>query len=277
MSSEALKQFANELKASREKQGISILEIHNKTRIDQKFLTAIEEGNFEVLPEVYIRAFIKEFGSAIGLDPNVVIKNYDLAKSGEIKDLKAVEEEEKEEKKEVKKEFDSETKTSNAKDESGFQLSKSGLIGISVAGLVIIGLAVYFGLIQKSDPVFITEKPFEEAIEENQNRFEVKEEEPIAVVADSLVLEIAAKDTSWVRVLIDNTKNEEFILYPNRKKELKGITSFNILLGNAGGVDLFLNGTNLNYQGRTGRVRNVLVDKDGLNQITPQPIKSDEE
>ena len=277
MSSEALKKFANELKATREKQGISILDIHNKTRIDQKFLAAIEEGNFEILPEVYIRAFIKEFGSSIGLDPNIVIKNYDLAKSGEIKDLKEIEEDGKEEQKEVKKEFDSETKAVNPKNDSGFQLSRNGVIGISIILLIIIGLGVYFGFIRKSDPVFITEKPIEEAIEETRERFEEKDNVPILSNADSLNLAISASDTSWVRVLIDNSRNEEFILFPNRRKELKGLDSFNILLGNAGGVELFLNGNNLNYQGRVGSVRNVVVDKNGLRQLSPQAIRSDEE
>ncbi|MGD8777956.1 MAG: helix-turn-helix domain-containing protein [Ignavibacteria bacterium] len=281
MSSETLKKFANELKAAREKEGLTLLEVHDKTRIDRKILTAIEEGNFEILPEVYIRAFIKEYGASVGLDPKMVIKNYDLAKSGEIKDLNAIEEDSdvKEEQKEVKKEFDSETYTATTKSDPGFQLSKNAVIGISTVGLVVIVLIVYFVFIQKSEPVFITENPIEEAIEENQNqsRFETKNKEPVAVTGvDSLNLTVSAKDTSWVRVLIDNSKSEEFILYPGRRKELKGTDSFNILLGNAGGVELFLNGNNLNYQGRVGRVRNVVVDKNGLRQLTPQPIKSDE-
>ncbi len=277
MSSEALKKFANELKAAREKQSISLTEIHSKTRIDLKILTAIEEGNFAILPEVYIRAFIKEFASSIGLEPNTVMKNYYLAKSGEIKELNEIQEGDKEKQKEVKKEFDSEDGIASHKSDSGSKLSKKGIISISVAVFVIIALAVYFIFIEKDEPVFITEKSIEEAIEENKDRFEVKNDEPELVTVDSLSLLISAKDTTWVRVLIDNSKNEEFILYPNRRKELKGLDGFNILLGNAGGVDLFLNGNNLNYQGRIGRVRNVVVDKNGLKQITPQPIKSNEE
>ena len=62
MSLEELKKFSNELKEHREKTGITLQQISQKTKIDIKFLKSIEESNFDILPEIYIKAFIKEYG-----------------------------------------------------------------------------------------------------------------------------------------------------------------------------------------------------------------------
>ena len=46
MSSESLKKFSEELKTHREKNDVSLQQIHGRTRIDIKFLKAMEEGKF---------------------------------------------------------------------------------------------------------------------------------------------------------------------------------------------------------------------------------------
>lgn len=82
MSTDALKKFAEGLKTQREAKGLSLQQIHSKTKIDIKFLSAIENANFEILPEIYIRAFIKEYAGSVDLDPKEIIKNFDSAKMG---------------------------------------------------------------------------------------------------------------------------------------------------------------------------------------------------
>ena len=82
MSSEYLKQLSEELKEAREKSKLTIEQIFTKTRIDKKYLNAIENGNFSIMPEVYIRAFIKEYAKAVGLVPSDILSKYELAKEG---------------------------------------------------------------------------------------------------------------------------------------------------------------------------------------------------
>ncbi|NOZ04158.1 MAG: helix-turn-helix domain-containing protein, partial [FCB group bacterium] len=50
--------FYTELKNLRERQNIELAEIQNRTKINQKFLAAIENGQFDVLPLPYIRLFL---------------------------------------------------------------------------------------------------------------------------------------------------------------------------------------------------------------------------
>ncbi len=82
MSNEYLEKLAKELKETRKKKKLSIDHIFTKTRIDRKYLSAIEDGDFSIMPEVYIRAFIKEYSKTIGLDSDDVLSKFDKAKAG---------------------------------------------------------------------------------------------------------------------------------------------------------------------------------------------------
>ena len=79
---ESIKKLTDEFKSHREKREISLQHIHNKTRIDIKYLRAIEEGNFDIMPQVYLRAFIKEYAKSIDLDPDETLNKYELAIAG---------------------------------------------------------------------------------------------------------------------------------------------------------------------------------------------------
>ena len=76
--------FADELKSARLKKGISLEQMAAKTRIDIKFLEAIDNGNFGFLPELYVKAFIKQYANVVELDEDEVIKRYEDAKAGRL-------------------------------------------------------------------------------------------------------------------------------------------------------------------------------------------------
>lgn len=65
------------LKNIREMKGITIDEIAQKTRIRASYLKALEEENFKEMPaEVFLRGFLKAYAKYLGLDPEVVSRNY---------------------------------------------------------------------------------------------------------------------------------------------------------------------------------------------------------
>ena len=66
--------FYEELKSLREKQGIDLEEIHNRTKINLESLKAIELGQFDILPTPYVRLFIKAYAIEIGGDTNETLK-----------------------------------------------------------------------------------------------------------------------------------------------------------------------------------------------------------
>src|SRR5690625_1359356 len=65
------------LKEAREEQGISLDTLQEQTKIQKRYLLAIEEENFNILPgKFYARAFIKEYATAVGLNPDELLEEY---------------------------------------------------------------------------------------------------------------------------------------------------------------------------------------------------------
>lgn len=63
------------LKEAREAKNISLDRLQETTKIQKRYLEAIEQGNFHILPGTfYARAFIKEYATAVGLDPNELLE-----------------------------------------------------------------------------------------------------------------------------------------------------------------------------------------------------------
>ena len=62
------------LRGERERKGIGIDEVEAETRIRAKFLLALEEERFDVLPgPAYVRAFVRDYAEQLGLDPQEMV------------------------------------------------------------------------------------------------------------------------------------------------------------------------------------------------------------
>jgi cytoskeletal protein RodZ len=65
------------LQRAREEKGITLDDIQRITKIQRRYLEAIERGHFHVLPgHFYARAFIKSYAEAVGLDPNHILSHF---------------------------------------------------------------------------------------------------------------------------------------------------------------------------------------------------------
>ncbi len=65
------------LKKARTQKGITLDELQELTKIRKRYLEAIEEGNYKILPgNFYVRAFIKSYSEAVGLEPDEVLRLY---------------------------------------------------------------------------------------------------------------------------------------------------------------------------------------------------------
>ena len=72
-----MENFGEELRKEREARNISLEEISKATKIHIKFLKAIEENNFDILPgEFFIRNFLKAYANYIGLDEKEILNRY---------------------------------------------------------------------------------------------------------------------------------------------------------------------------------------------------------
>jgi len=62
------------LKKGRSKKKISLQQLSEKTKIRQKYLIALEKGQWEKLPGLaYTKGFLKTYAQAVGLNPQQVL------------------------------------------------------------------------------------------------------------------------------------------------------------------------------------------------------------
>jgi cytoskeletal protein RodZ len=72
-----LTELGNRLKEARETKGLSLDDLQEITKIQKRYLVGIEEGNYEMMPgKFYVRAFIKQYCEAVGLDSEEIFEQY---------------------------------------------------------------------------------------------------------------------------------------------------------------------------------------------------------
>jgi cytoskeletal protein RodZ len=72
-----MKPLHKELQDIRIEKGISLEDISRETKIRVPFLEKIEEGDFTVVPEPFMRAFLREYAETLGLSPDRVISRFE--------------------------------------------------------------------------------------------------------------------------------------------------------------------------------------------------------
>ncbi|WP_331281063.1 helix-turn-helix domain-containing protein [Bacillus sp. EB01] len=73
-----LTELGNRLKEARQAKGLSLDDLQAATKIQKRYLAGIEEGNYSSMPgDFYVRAFIKQYAEAVGLDPDEVFDTYE--------------------------------------------------------------------------------------------------------------------------------------------------------------------------------------------------------
>jgi hypothetical protein len=266
-----LDKFAEELHEAREKAGISLQQMATRTRVDIKFLEAIDRGDFTFLSEPYVKAFIKDYARIVGLDENKTIQKYESAKRGKQVELQSqTTAEETETKPEPFKKVHHYDATPPPGSSESSATNKNILLAGVIAGILIITAALIFFVFDDSDEIVIEEKPIEEIIEDQQ-RFEEPEDNFTTGAEDSLTLIVLSGDTSWVQIIYDEKTSEEFTLFPGSQKSIKAGKDFKITLGNSGAITFQLNGKPLNFKGREGTVAYIRVNKDGFNILESPP------
>ncbi|HUI29868.1 MAG TPA: helix-turn-helix domain-containing protein [Candidatus Acidoferrales bacterium] len=245
-----MEKFSEYLRAQREERKIRLSDVAVQTRISLKFLEAIEDGNFEILPETYIRAFIRDYAKAIGLDPDETVGLFNQ----HVEALKAAAEQV------VISDTDKASPTPISL--TNAQKIFAGIIGLGI----LIGLSYLAFSPSKKQPVDVN--AYESMEEVNQKKFDsaytaATTTKPI-VKGDSARLVLSATDTVWVNLVIDEGKTYDLLMRPGNRFAFWGRRKFNMTIGNAGGLVLSLNGHEIPPLGKPGIViRNVTILKDG--------------
>jgi cytoskeletal protein RodZ len=293
-----LDKFADELRLQRENSGLTLQQMATKTRIDLKFLEAIDQGNFSFLPDLYVRAFVKQYAKTIGLDENITLKKFEAAREGKefdqnlpaplVEKIQAEVPKVEEPKTETPativkpasplKSYVDDHKQKSGEDETKVN-SQLMIFGLGGIGLIIIAALLYFFVFNKSDKIIVEETPIDEVIEQSNQRY-VEEESTEQIISDSTIAPVSsdslyltfyAKETSWVFVVLDNNRTQEFTLSPNSKFSITAAREFKATVGNSGAVTLQLDNKTVDFTGRAGSVRYFKLDKTGIVYLNTPP------
>jgi transcriptional regulator with XRE-family HTH domain len=264
----SLEKFGEELKETRVEKNISLADISTETRINIKYLEAIERGEFHILPQTYVRAFLREYAQVLNLDPEEIMQRYNDARQENIA------------RKQTEPVQPQQTAIRESILEGNFGKWLTSLSPVqrnialgSFAAAILAVIILLANMAGGPDPDSeIKEVPFDKVVHES----EATSVRPQAVVVDSsrifvapqkdsLRLEITTLDSVWISLLIDEKKGEEYLFAPNRKKTWSAKERFVITMGNAGGATFRLNSKNIGPLGKPGTVvRNAIITEANL-------------
>jgi len=284
-----LDRFAEQLKKARLKKGASLQQIAAKTRIDIKFLEAIDNGNFGFLPDLYVKAFIKQYAKAIDLDEQETIQNYEDALQGKLiekdepkslleqkVDLRSTLPQQESEK--LAPVYDGSESTQKTPFKVG-DLNKKIRMVIYISGAMLVTAAIFFVFFNRSSTIIVKEPPYEKVLEETKERYQIKgeseQESSDLVNTDSLALQFVnadSVDSAWVMVIYDDLKKEDFLLYPRNSKTVYATDNFKFTLGNSGVIVLKLDDKPIEFEGKKGSVRHYEVTGKGIQRLNSPPV-----
>ena len=74
------------------------------------------------------------------------------------------------------------------------------------------------------------------------------------IIKEKWVLEVEAHQDTWMKIIIDDGDATEYNLAAGDRLELKAVSNFNLLFGNAGGIQMKLNDEPVAVSGKNGEI-----------------------
>jgi cytoskeleton protein RodZ len=263
------------LKDAREAAGRTLGELSRATRINEKFLSEIEEGRAFSLPAVYRRTFIRTYARELGIDPDEVTPEEIPAASPagtaeQGRDAAAAP-----------------VFAAGPPVERGVEAPVSGspfaeMSQIRTMAIIVVLLLTALVLSIKwlgSDggdapapaPAGATDaggwdtagagRPQALSGREGAGALRTGRTPP----ADTLVLHATTTESVWVHVVIDNDSTLEYTLPPGYALTLRATENFLLAVGNPAGIEISLNGRDIAIRGERNRpLKNVFLSRKSI-------------
>ena len=279
------------LRHQRLQKKISLERVSIETKIGVRLLEAIEAGQFEKLPGgVFRRSFVLQYARALQLDPDEI--------AGELNQLNQFDEVPAMPTAEVINGHDQ-----NSESAFAFRGDLSGLRGSTIGSLlaavgVIMACALIYNwwqspsaakvptarvqpvaaappiAIPAATPAPISAAPAPTAPEPTAS---VSQPAPTPADAAHVRVGLSADETTWVSISSDGKNVFAQALEPHETKIVEASSKIRLLVGNAGGVEISLNGKPIGPIGPRGQVRIIELTPAGFqivprNPPTPEPL-----
>lgn len=238
------------LKRERELKNISLRELAKNTRVREQFLKAIEEDRYELLPSsIYVRGFLSAYAKYVRLDPHDVLLRYERSLKGE----------------EI---IPSEVKSKRKPLRKAIWNRKHIWM---VSGVIVISLLISYFL-----HPYLSGPP----VEDIPNKQEVREALPIitttqipevspAIEEKPFSLELKAIEETWVKIQVNGQSQTEALFKPGEGSSYQATNRIELLIGNAGGLDMVFNGRMMERFGKSGEVVTLVFTPQGVERKKP--------
>lgn len=274
MSEESL---GSRLKEIRLERGLTLEEVNKKTKIHINILRAIEGDSLTNLSPIYLKGFLKIYCKFLGVDPSEHVAGYkdtqrvvhvvsSESKFEEYGGLKVL----------------SFLKLVVGRLSSLFlsRKAKQALTLIVLAGVLLLGLSklTKFVSSKRSSAVRDRKVKVSDKVSTTQAKASVAADIKGGVkgsldrklnqqgVVSGINLVIRARENCWVYLKADGKVLFQRVLEKGRFESWQAKDKIELSLGNAGGVELEVNGQVFSSLGRRGQVRkNIVITKEGLN------------
>jgi cytoskeleton protein RodZ len=254
--------FGEWLRRQRELREINLRDIAERTKISLRYLEAMEADRFDLLPApIFAKGFLREYARYVGLSPDEVINHY-----------LAVQQAEQPEEKEDTLIRRSRPKPVDPGQPPVRRTWSYGLV-LTLAGLILlalVALAAWLADKRKDEPRVeqsappIAAPPAPAVLEPTPPPLVEEPRAPLEVTLDF------TKDC-WVEAVIDGKNRFSELRVQGESLQLEAETSVVLTLGNAGAVEVQVNGHALPLTAQEGEVvRDLLIDLETVRALKEQ-------
>ena len=235
--------LGQELKRERELRGISLREIADSTRINLRFLQALEEDKLEVIPGTFfVRSILRSYAKSIGIDEHQVLNKY--------QEMYTFEEQ---------LQYGESPERPKTRPRPLSQLFGRKSIRIAALAAVIIGLGLVLIYILLLAPEKKPSVPAKSAPPVAQvavpDPTPPPEPKPVVEEIKGLRLVITFIEETWLHVYVDGQSIWDGTKNTGESLEVRAEREVRLNIGNAGGPDLTINGQKAKPFGPSGAVR----------------------
>jgi cytoskeleton protein RodZ len=226
---EASDALGERFRAAREARGLSLSSVADQIRIRSVYLAAIEEENWSTIgAPVYVRGFIRTYARFLGIDPEEAVAAFNR------------------------------TQMVGGEPEADPSARRGSLL-VWIAGAVavlLVAFVVYNELTMRraATTALAPASPAPSSSATVVPAIAATERTPAPPVADgarSLALVLSA--TSWLRVTVDGSVSMEGTFPAGTSKTFHGKNAL-VRIGNAGGVEIYVDGKDVGKLGKSGDV-----------------------
>jgi len=261
------------LRRKREEPGISIAQAAAETRIAERYLTAIEAGDFRALPGAFFaRSFIRQYAAFLGIDRHEI-----EAELGRIAGQIAPPLIPGQEPRKAGSDLPPIASYARPGANPRFARAVAALVGVVILCATVYALWLHrsqttsIEWVARAHPEASTPAPPSPPVVPETPAAPTPEVSPAAVeTRGPLWFQLTAEEPTWVDITSGGQRLYQGILEANQTKTISGIEQARLVVGNAGGLRIVSNGRPIGPLGARGQVRVVMLTPEGAQVLEPR-------